>query len=389
MDLIKQLTGKDKKLYEQAAAHIINNADEKSFEELISKDDFLFDFVKQNVANRLKQACNKDNYKNILKFLKCYSSSYDTFISEVLNNYGDESTKTKMLEILKNGTNEEKAYAAKYFSLSKNYDAIENLKQYAYSDFEPLAYNSALALSSLNERSSLEDAHNKLNSQDDFEVLSAVKFISAYGAKELLKDVFKAMKKSSVAEFIASEIGYMESFLTLLDTEHYEDTLISINNILDGLGEIIPVSDIFSFQLYEVFEKLIFSKPNSKNAIILLNAKNKFNQLTENDEYLFDEDKNTKDEVNAIKDLLNNNIDDNLDDFILSELNEQSEFVYTAAELIKNTDYVKPLLKSNNETLILKAIEIIKSHNNLQQEDKNIALEHVSDENIKNIIIAL
>ena len=63
-------------------------------------------------------------------------------------------------------------------------------------------------------------------------------------------------------------------------------------HILSGLGEIIPISSIFTFNLYEIFEKLIFSEPNSKNAVLLLYAKNKFNQLTENDEYLFDEDKN-------------------------------------------------------------------------------------------------
>ena len=40
MDLIKKLTGKNQADYEQAAAHIINNADSKSFEELVSKEDF-------------------------------------------------------------------------------------------------------------------------------------------------------------------------------------------------------------------------------------------------------------------------------------------------------------------------------------------------------------
>ena len=64
MDLIKQLTGKNKQDYEHAAAHIINNADVKSFEELVSKEDFLFDFIKQNAAKRLQQACNENNYKN-------------------------------------------------------------------------------------------------------------------------------------------------------------------------------------------------------------------------------------------------------------------------------------------------------------------------------------
>ena len=44
---------------------------------------------------------------------------------------------------------------------------------------------------------------------------------------------------------------------------------------------------------------------------------------------------------------------------------------------------------ANNQTLILKSVEIIKSLNQLSQNDKNIALEHVTDENIKSIITAL
>lgn len=389
MDLIKQLTGKNKQDYEHAAAHIIDNADIKSFEELVSKEDFLFDFIKQNAAKRLQQACNQNNYKNLLKFLDFYSPSYDTFITETLAKYGDENIKKQMENLLNKGNENQQTYAAKYFSIAKDETIIDKLKEYSYSENESLAYNCATALSSLNERTCIDSAYEKLSSQDDFEVLSAVKFLSAYGEKESLNKIFETMKKSSVSEFIAIEIGYMENFLDLLNSEHYENTLLAINNILQGLGEIVSLSNIFTFQLYEVFEHLIFSEPNAKNAIILLTAKNKFNQLTENDEYLFDEDKNTKDEVNAIKELLNNNIDDDLDNFIQPEINENSEFVFAGLELIKNADIVRELLTSTNQTLVLKSIEVLKSLNNLSQEDKDIALTNVSDENIKLIIQAL
>lgn len=389
MDWIKKLTGKNQNDYEQAAAHIIDEVDVKSFEELISKDDFLFDFIKQNVAKRLKNACNKDNFKNLLQFLKFYSPSYDEFIAETLAKYSDESIDETMLDLLKNGSDEEKTYSAKYFSFKTVQASVEHLKKYAYSEFEPLAINCATALSSMQERTGIEDAISKLNSNDDFEVLSAVKFISAYGEKDVLKNIFEVMKKSSVSEYIACEIGYMESFLELLETDFHNDTLLAINNILQGLGEIIPLSDVFTFQMYEIFEKLIFSEPTSKNAIILLTAKNKFNLLTENDEYLFDEDKNTKDEVNAIKKLLNSNINDNLDDFIQKELNTESDFVLSAIELIKNTELLKQLLETNNQTVILKTLETLKLSANLTTQDKEIALKKVSSEEIKSIIQAL
>ncbi len=389
MDFIKQLTGKNKQDYEHAAAHIIDEADVKTFEDLVSKDDFLFDFIKKNVAKRLQQACNEHNYKNLIKFLGFYSPFYDTFIAETFAKFGDETIKDKMKELLNNGGESEKTYAAKYFSLVKEESVIDLLKEYSYSENEALAFNCATALSVLNERTCIDEAYKRLNSEDDFEVLSAVKFLSAYGEKNALDKIFKAMKKSSVPEYIASEIGYMEKFLDLLNSVQYENTLLAISNILQGLGEIVPLGNIFTFQLYEIFEQLIFSEPNAKNAVILLMAKNKFNQLTENDEYLFDEDKNTKDEVKAIKELLNNNIDDNLDDLIQTEINENSDFVFTAIELIKNPEFVRPLLSSHNQTLILKSIEIIKSLNDLSQNDKDIALANVSDENIKLIIKSL
>ena len=53
-DLIKKLTGKNKADYEQAASHFVNCADIAMFEELVEKEDFLFDFVKQNVSKGLK-----------------------------------------------------------------------------------------------------------------------------------------------------------------------------------------------------------------------------------------------------------------------------------------------------------------------------------------------
>lgn len=389
MDLIKQLTGKNKNEYEQAAAHIINNTDIKIFEELVSKEDFLFDFIKQNVAKRLQNVCNENNYKNLLKFLDFYSPSYDTFIAETLAKYGNEDIKMQMEDLLKNGNENQKTYSAKYFSIVKDNNILDILKKYSYSENESLAFNCATALSSANERSCINEAYEKLNSNDDFEVLSAVKFLSAYGEKNAISKIFETMKKSSLSEYIASEIGYMENFLDLLNSDQHDNTLLAINNILQGLGEIIPLNSIFTFQFYEIFENLIFSEPNAKNAILLLTAKNKFNQLTENDEYLFDEDKNTKDEVNAIKDLLNNNIDNDLDKLIQPEINENSEFVFTALELIKNTEIIRPLLSSKNQTLILKAIDVIKSLNNLSQNDKDVALSHVEDENIKLIIQAL
>ena len=116
MDKIKQLTGKNQNEYEPIAKEIINNADIELFKELVSKDDFLFDFVKTNVAKRLENACTKENYKNLLKFLNVYSPYYEDFITSTLAQFGDSEVTDIMLEKLQNGTINEKTYASGFFA---------------------------------------------------------------------------------------------------------------------------------------------------------------------------------------------------------------------------------------------------------------------------------
>ena len=158
MDLIKNLTGKDPKGYEPVAERIINTSDTELFSELVSRDDFLFDFIKQNVAQRLAKACNKSNYKNLFNFLQIYSPYYDDFIASTLAQYADKEDEARMLELLKNGTEPEKTYAASFFSYIENPSALEDLRKNAYSQNSDLAVNCARALSKLEDRESYNQA---------------------------------------------------------------------------------------------------------------------------------------------------------------------------------------------------------------------------------------
>ena len=74
---LKKLTGKNKSDYEEAAKNLVDNCDTELFKELVEQENYLFDFVKQNVAQRIYNACNKDNYKNLIPFMNYYSPSYD------------------------------------------------------------------------------------------------------------------------------------------------------------------------------------------------------------------------------------------------------------------------------------------------------------------------
>lgn len=159
--------------------------------------------------------------------------------------------------------------------------------------------------------------------------------------------------------------------------------------MINGLGEILGLCQVFDFRMYDIFQQLLKEPQTSQSAVVLMNAKDKFNTLTENDEYLFDESKDVKQEVLDIKHLLSSVDESNLQKLADNEINEDSLFVYTALDFTSSADKVRDLLNSSNQTLILKAIEVLKFKNLLEDTDKNVALNSVTDENIKSIITAI
>lgn len=385
---LKKLTGKNKNDYESVAKHLVDDCDVELFKELVDNDDFLFDFVKNNIAQRLENAVNQNNYQNLVEFLKYYSQSYEDVIIDSLVKYADEDLTDLMLDKFENGCDNEKTYAAKYFAKIQDPLAYEFLRLNSYSDNEFLAQNCAMTLGAWHDEKSFDDAIEKLQNTDDFEKLSAVKFLTAYGDKKAVPKLFEAMKTSTMAENIAGEIPYLVSLYELIKTD-YENALLAIIYITNALGEILPLSVVFDFELFEVFEELINNHDDSKVAITLLTARDKFDTLTENDEYLYDEDKNTKNEIFDIKKLLNSAKKKDLEKYINDELREDSPFVFTALDFATDELAIRELLKSNNQTLILKTAEVLKSLGNFDETARTVALLKVTDINIKAIIRAL
>ncbi len=387
-DNLKKLTGKNKNDYEAVAKHLVDDCDVELFKELVDNDDFLFDFVKNNVAQRIENAVNQNNYQNLFEFLKYYSQSYEDVIVGSLVKYADEDLTDLMLDKFENGCDNEKIYAAKYFAKVQDPLAYEFLRLNSYSDNEFLAQNCAMTLGAWHDEKSFDEAIEKLQNSDDFEKLSAVKFLTAYGDKKAVPKLFEAMKTSTMAENIAGEIPYLVPLYELIKTD-YENALLAIIYITNALGEILPLSVVFDFELFEVFEELINNHDDSKVAIALLNARDKFDTLTENDEYLYDEDKNTKNEIFDIKKLLNSAKKKDLEKYINDELREDSPFVFTALDFATDELAIRELLKSNNQTLILKTAEVLKSLGNFDETARTVALLKVTDINIKAIIRAL
>lgn len=387
-DNLKKLTGKNKNDYEFVAKHLVDDCDVELFKELVENDGFLFDFVKNNVSQRISDAINNSNYKNLIEFLKYYSPSYENVIVSALVNHADEDLTDLMLDKLENGTDDEKAYASKYFAKVQDPLAYDFLTSNAYSDNEFLAQNCASTLGEWHDEKSYNEALAKLKSIDDFEKISAVKFLVSFGNQSAISALIEAMKNSTMAENIAGEIPYLENIFEILKTD-FQDGLLVINYIINGLGEILPLTTIFDFELFEVFEQLLHKQNDSRVAVVLLNAKEKIETLTENDEYLYDEDKNTKNEIFDIKKLLGGARKKELEKLVNVELKEDSPFVYTALDFATDVLTIRELLKSNNQTLILKTAEILKSLGNFDETARTVALLKVTDINIKSIIRAL
>ena len=385
-DKLKKLTGKNPKDFEPVAFDVINIPDVELFKELIDSEDFLFDFIKQNVANRLAKVCNSSNYLNLLQFLKYYSPSYEDVIISNLVKFSDEDLTDKMLAIFEDGTDDEKTYCAKYFSIVQDSLALDFLKENAYSENSSLSANCATALALFGDTESKNEALVKLKSDDEFEKLDGVRFLVSYGDKSVIPAIVDVMKTSSFSENIAGDLLYLTDLFSLYKTNK-TDALFVFNSVINGLGEILGLAQIFDFRLYEFIEMLLKEQTDSEIAVVLANAKDKFNTLTENDEYLFDETKDVKQEVMDIKQLLSSfKVNQSL---INAELKSESLFVFTALEFANNESAIRGLLISANQTVVLKALEMLKQMNSLTKEDKNLALSSVTSEDIKSVIVAI
>ena len=74
---------------------------------------------------------------------------------------------------------------------------------------------------------------------------------------------------------------------------------------------------------------------------------------------------------------------------LYEELYEDSDFIYFAMELVQDEEAIALLLNGENQTVILKAMTILKSKNKLSEEYKQLGLSNITDANIKSVAEAL
>ena len=388
MDLIKKLTGKNPSEYEKVAKSLVDNSDIELFASLVKQDDFLFDFIKENVAKRIQNACNKENYLHLVDFFEYYSPYYDTMIARVLHSFSGDELLPEIKEFYLNGSDSAKAYAVKYFSFvspERLEEIIPLLRQTAFSNFEPLAMNSIEVLSILKDEQSKTEALARLKSNDEFEQYEAVKFLVAFQAKDALGEILEVMKKSSLAENIASEVLYLVSLEELLEKD-FDASILVLCNIINAIPEILSPSVVCDYNLYDIFANMPVT---SSSAVLLRLAKDKFEELTSNDEYLFDSDKNTKDEVKEINQLLKGFNKNKLESLFYDELYEGSDFVFFAVDFVDEIAELEALLDSQNETLVLKVLTLLKEKSALKTEHKQSVIDRIQCLDIKSVIQAL
>ena len=361
------------------------------FKKLVKQDDFLFDFVKNNVAKRIQQACNKDNYLNLLEFTDYYSHSYAGVITEVLHHFGGLDILPEIKSLFCNGTNDNKAYALKFFSyLPQEYleEHIHKIREYAKSEFEPLSTNAIELLSKIKDNVSKQEALDKLKSNDEFEQYDAVKFLVTYGAQDAVGEIINVMKKSSLAENIASEILYLISIDEFIKTNP-EDAILILCNVISAIPEIVSPSIVLEYNFFELFDEMYNNNLTSVSALLLRISKDKFESLVENEEYLFDCDKNTKDEIQALNKLLSGINVNKLNSLLYEELYDESDFVFFAIEYADSIEELETLLDSSNQTLVLKTLTLLKEKQALNTEHKELALKKITSNEIKQIVEAL
>ena len=227
MDLIKKLTGKNPDEYENVAKSLVDNSDVNLFSKLVKQDDFLFDFVKNNVAKRIRNACNKDNYLNLLNFTEFYSASYDDMFADILYQYGGLELLPVIKEIFLNGTESQKAYAVKFFSLvPEEYikDLIPLLRTSALSKFEPLAINSIEALSHLGDEVSKEEALVKVEKDlktfffDNKTKINSMNMDTFYALSDNILRKYNIIPNNTQLNFNKAKISAKNSFENLLES---------------------------------------------------------------------------------------------------------------------------------------------------------------------------
>lgn len=389
---VKKIAQKDEQAALSAAKRLLDEGDAGAFFVLSENVKYMFDFVKNNVNNRIARVSDVNNYKNLLKFAKIYSEDLEEGLVDGVLKFASEELSDEIFELLDSGTVEERAFAAAYFERIPDTVALESLVNNAFSDFDPLMINCAKALRAMNDKIAYEQAVSMLSSCDEFEKLKAVRFLCAFQDDEAVELVLKSIEQSSMAQNIAGELFYLMSPLEMLEKYDKISVFQAIEHVIDSLGEVLPLSSVLHFNFYGLFETLMLTENSSKKAVLNLKAKLKFKLLEENDEYTFDEDKFTKQELARIYELFNSKPEEfwaAQKALLPEEFSQSIPRVLSALDVIKElgikefAQNILPLLNSDDEIIVAQSIYALHALGSLTNVDKAAVLSSIKNENLR------
>ena len=390
-NFIKNITSKDIALSKSTIKDMIKTANIADFRMLCENAEYIFSFLKERITRDFVKIINKENLNVIFEFSKIYCYDFEDLIVNSWIKFANEDLTDEILDLFENGTDEQRAYCAKYFSKIQDPLAIEYLNKFAKSDFEALRTNCAIALSAFCDVEVLNEMKNiALNSNDEFEKLRAFNFIVAYGKDEQIKFVLENAFNSPFATNIISNI------MDYCDINHLKNILNkeTLNKILqliiEEYPEDIPLDTCYYWNLID-YIKLIYSFNNQFSRNILLMAKIKFEEFNKNDIYTFDFDRNIKEEIKNIS-LYLNSLDIEIDN-LYEELKKDkfhfdvALFIIKELKLSQYSSYLAQLINEfqNDYEKIAKISETLKELNQINLVNIEI-IEKIKDENIKALI---
>lgn len=389
-DFIKKITSKDINLSKNTIKTMVKAVNLDDFSLLCQKSDFIFPFLKERIIKDFVNLIDKENLSSVFEFSRVYCFDFEDLIVNSWLKFASEDLTDEILELFEKGTNEQKAYCAKYFSKIQDNLALEYLKKEANSEFEPLRINCAQALFAFRDVEVLNIKKEIiLNSQDEFEKYSAFSFIIAYGGEENIKFVIENCFKSSFCSNIISQIMDFCDFDYLKNILDKKTLLRMYQLIFEQYPEDISLDTVYYWQILD-FSKLIYSYQTKYSNNLLLQAKAKITEYVSNDIYTFDLDKNLKIEL---KNLLNylNSLELSKENLLEIDLNDEFE-LDSAFKVIEEykLDYSKELSelfnqeKLNYEKMACVAL-ILKDLGKIDLLSKE-AIEKIDNENIKILI---
>lgn len=398
-NFIKSVTSKDFNRFKDAIQNLINSKNLTLFNELNEKSDFLFPFVKEKIIKNFVNLIQKNNLDVVFEFSKIYSYDFEDLIIKSLLKFADEDLTDEILNLFETGTDEQKAYCAKYFSYIKDPLALELLTKNAYSSFDPLRTNCAIAFGAFGYEKIIDDMKNIIETDDDdFKKLNALQFLISYNNPDLICYI---IKKAYSSPFVSNIITYLKDTHDLDTLNKYlsDNDIARIFSILiENYPENISLDSVIPYEIFN-FIKLLSSKERYNQYIenIFIIAKNKFSEFSNNEIYNYDLDQDTKTEIDEILKLLSNfdfkleNLKEELDCY--NNLTYRYETALNAVKIMnysKYSEFLAYLINENklNYVLMAQTAITLKELNKENLIDKS-KIETIENKNVKALILSL